>query len=252
MTHSKAGKGDRYRPVNRERYEENYDRIFGEKVVLEESQEPTFFDTINELNKVIEEANRTFQKFPKIPRLYRDIIITEKIDGTNAQIYISEGDGPIMAGSRNHWLHTDQSDNYGFGAWVREHAEELRQLGPGRHFGEWWGRGINRGYGQNYRYFSLFNVGRWRSVTHDDLPFVGDEKRIDAPACCDVVPILYAGQFSEEMIGNILMTLKENGSKAAFGFMNPEGIVIYHTHGNCCFKITFENDDKPKGRTDGK
>ena len=31
-----------------------------------------------------------FTKFPKIPRLNRDMIITEKIDGTNAQIYVAE------------------------------------------------------------------------------------------------------------------------------------------------------------------
>lgn len=29
-----------------------------------------------------------FVEFPKIPRLSRDIIVTEKIDGTNAQIYL--------------------------------------------------------------------------------------------------------------------------------------------------------------------
>ena len=31
-----------------------------------------------------------FQPFPKIPRLSREIVITEKIDGTNAQILITD------------------------------------------------------------------------------------------------------------------------------------------------------------------
>ena len=31
-----------------------------------------------------------FQDFPKMARLSRDIIVTEKIDGTNAQVYIGE------------------------------------------------------------------------------------------------------------------------------------------------------------------
>ena len=31
-----------------------------------------------------------FQEFKKIPRLSRDIIITEKLDGTNGVIYIGE------------------------------------------------------------------------------------------------------------------------------------------------------------------
>ena len=29
-----------------------------------------------------------FQKFPSIPRFSRDIVITEKIDGTNAAVYV--------------------------------------------------------------------------------------------------------------------------------------------------------------------
>jgi hypothetical protein len=48
------------------------------------------------------------------------------------------------------------------------------------------------------------------------------------------------------MIGNTLMTLKEYGSRVAPGFMNPEGIVIYHTAGNYYFKKTIENDEKGK------
>lgn len=34
--------------------------------------------------------NLEFQEFPKMARLSRDIIITEKIDGTNAQLLITE------------------------------------------------------------------------------------------------------------------------------------------------------------------
>jgi hypothetical protein len=33
---------------------------------------------------------------------------------------------------------------------------------------------------------------------------------------------------------------------AAEGFMDPEGIVVYHTAGNVGFKKTIENDDQPK------
>jgi hypothetical protein len=33
-----------------------------------------------------------FEGFPKMARLSRDIIISEKIDGTNACVYISEPD----------------------------------------------------------------------------------------------------------------------------------------------------------------
>ena len=37
-----------------------------------------------------------FEKFDKIPRLSRDIVITEKIDGTNAQIYIINKQDLVM------------------------------------------------------------------------------------------------------------------------------------------------------------
>jgi hypothetical protein len=41
----------------------------------------------------------SFAEFPKMARLSRECIITEKIDGTNAQILITE-EGEIYAGSR--------------------------------------------------------------------------------------------------------------------------------------------------------
>jgi len=40
--------------------------------------------------------------------------------------------------------------------------------------------------------------------------------------------------------------LSLSGSIASPGYMNPEGIVIFHTKGNVGFKKTFENDDTGK------
>ena len=57
-----------------------------------------------------------FKPFPKMARLSREIIITEKLDGTNAQVFITE-DGDLFAGSRTRWI-TPQDDNYGFARWV--------------------------------------------------------------------------------------------------------------------------------------
>ena len=94
-----------------------------------------------------------FRPFPKIPRFDREVIITEKIDGTNASVHVTD-DGHVFAGSRNRWLTWDQ-DNFGFARWVKEHEDELRTgLGPGTHFGEWWGLGIQRGYDLHERRFS--------------------------------------------------------------------------------------------------
>lgn len=170
-----------------------------------------------------------FKSFPKIPRLSRECIITEKIDGTNASIYIGE-DGEFLVGSRKRWI-TTENDNHGFAKWAHEHKEELMRLGPGHHFGEWWGSGIQRGYGlqKGEKRFSLFNTSRW-----------GENP--DRPNCCNVVPVLYQGLFSTNTVDSCLDILARNGSFASPGFMQPEGVVIYHVAGNCSFKKTIEKD----------
>lgn len=164
-------------------------------------------------------------------RLTRECIITEKLDGTNAQIVITE-DGDYRVGSRTRWI-TPENDNFGFAGWVKEHEEEILNLGPGRHFGEWWGRGIQRGYGLTERRFSLFNVSRWDND--------------DRPGCCSVVPTLYRGDFDTQVANQTIADLASGGSVAAPGFMNPEGIIVFHVAGNLGFKKTIKDDEKPKG-----
>lgn len=66
------------------------------------------------------------------------------------------------------------------------------------------------------------------------------------PKCCYLVPILYEGIFDTIIIYNTLVVLKLHGSFASSGFMNSEGIIIYHKAGNCYFKKTIENDEKGK------
>jgi hypothetical protein len=174
-----------------------------------------------------------FQAFDKIPRLRRGCVITEKIDGTNAQLYIPEDDGPMLIGSRNRWI-TPDADNFGFARWATENEAELRKLGPGRHFGEWWGIGIQRRYGIAEKRFSLFNVGRWT----DDK----GERHPSLPACAHLVPVLWNGPFSDEAVASSMETLRLNGSIAAPGFMDPEGIVVYHTASRTLHKVTLGND----------
>lgn len=174
-----------------------------------------------------------FVPFPKLSRLNRGCVITEKIDGTNAQIVITE-DGEIYAGSRTRWI-TPQDDNFGFAGWVEAHKNELMALGPGQHFGEWWGVGIQRGYGLYERRFSLFNSGRWTNP---------DSGR---PACCNVVPVLYAGPFTTNAVSDAVRQLRETGSVAAPGFMNPEGVVVFHAASRQMQKVTCVNDESRKG-----
>lgn len=202
-----------------------------------------------------------FAEFPKLARYSRECIVTEKIDGTNAQVFIApetddlavnrlllaRNDGLMMlAGSRTQYI-TPERDNHGFARWVQEHADELWALGPGRHFGEWWGSGIQRGYGltKGEKRFSLFNVARW----HEER----DREKYPAerPACCYVVPVLKQCGFDyiNTYVEDALESLRTGGSWAAPGFMKPEGVVVFHVAGNVAFKKTLEKDDEPKSRS---
>lgn len=222
-----------------------------------------------------------FQKFDKIPRLSRDCIITEKIDGTNCQIFIinkntfdqfhencaydsieaflekhclynpPESPGVedlnklyVFAGSRKRWLDTSSGgDNFGFAKWVQANTEELLKLGEGRHYGEWYGKGIQRNYGLAEKQFALFNVGKWAS---HDKPIEVKKKQVYPPKCCGVVPILWQGEFETNPIECTLESLHLHGSQLVPGFMEPEGIIIYHTASGQLFKKTILGDEKPK------
>lgn len=183
-----------------------------------------------------------FSGFRKIARLSREVVITEKIDGTNGQVFIGE-DGEFLVGSRSRWI-TPEQDNHGFARWAYGHKDELiAGLGAGQHFGEWWGSGIQRGYGlpKSEKRFSLFNTNRW-GITRDV-----EKYPVEKPDCCHVVPVLYQGIFDTYDVYIQLAILTKHGSVAAPGFMNPEGIVIYHTAANMMFKKTIKNDEKGKG-----
>lgn len=175
-----------------------------------------------------------FVAFPKIPRLSREVVITEKIDGTSGCIYIGE-DGCFQVGSRTRWLTRETGDNHGFLLWALMNKDELMKLGTGTHFGEWWGSGIQRGYGlvKGEKRFSLFNVHRWADAAI-------------RPACCEVVPTIYRGMFTTDLMEEALNELKNHGSFASEGFQDPEGIVVYHSAANIYFKKTIKKDEQPK------
>lgn len=187
-----------------------------------------------------------FSEFPKMGRFSREVVITEKIDGTNAQIRI-EQDGTFLVGSRTRWI-TPQDDNYGFANWAYKNKEELMKLGPGSHFGEWWGAGIQRNYGIGEKRFSLFNASRW---VYPGQPKT--DKQDYLPSCCHVVPILNVGSMDNinEMVIDSLNRLIIKGSVASPGFIKPEGIVVFHTAANVGFKKTIEKDNQPKSLANG-
>jgi hypothetical protein len=206
----------------------------------------------------------TFEGWPKTPRLFRDMVVTEKIDGTNAAVIVEatdphkeakgvEVDGAVYAvGAQSRKrLITPQDDNFGFAAWVWEHAADLaRILGPGRHFGEWWGSGIQRGYGlaNGDKRFSLFNVHRYDKAFSAYYEANGQVwPDLYASGRLGVVPTLYAGPFNLGVVEGLMAGLMNHGSKAAPGFARPEGVIVYHTAAGQVFKALLENDDKPKG-----
>lgn len=202
-----------------------------------------------------------FREWPKTPRLNRNMIITEKIDGTNACIIVMpledhldayevadralegllvEVDDAwyvIGAQSRNRLIQPN-ADNVGFARFVWDNAESLvRALGPGRHFGEWWGTKIQRGYAQGgKRHFSLFNVRRYGDIDFQEFGLTN----------VHTVPVLYEGPFSTEKANEVLEDLRLSGSKAAPGYMFPEGVIVFHDAAQAVFKALLEGDDVSK------
>lgn len=174
-----------------------------------------------------------FESFQKISRAYKSYgcVITEKLDGTNAQIMIQDG-RIVGVGSRSRWIAPGKhTDNYGFAGWVERNHDDLLKLGEGTHFGEWFGSGIQRGYGLNEKRFALFNTSRWLEN--------------DKPQCCDIVPVLYEGEFSRTVVSEVMADLMQGGSRAAPGFSRPEGIIIYLPGPRVLLKETF---DSPQGK----
>ena len=200
-----------------------------------------------------------FIPYPKTPRLKRSVTITEKIDGTNAQVVITkpdqinefvvdrldregiaksaDGSTWMHVGSRNRWITPGKlTDHFGFAQWCLDNSDELFKLGEGRHFGEWYGQGIGRGYGLTERRFALFNTARWGA--HNP----------DTPACCEVVPVMQTGELAD--VDWTMDKLRSFGSVAVPGFMKPEGLIVYHSAARQSFKVLLENDEMSKGEVD--
>lgn len=49
------------------------------------------------------------------------------------------------------------------------------------------------------------------------------------------------------VIDAALERLRSQGSVAAPGFMNPEGVVVFHAASRSLYKVTLERDHEPKG-----
>ena len=191
-------------------------------------------------------SDLVFEPFQKLSRLKRGCTITEKVDGTNAQICFS-ADGDLLVGSRKRQIWPEgfegrnQCDNAGFADWVYRHRDALFEtLGEGRHFGEWCGGKIQRGYNLPEKQFLLFNTSRW-GEGRQEIPHV----LRDAGLGC--VPVIYEGDFTSSVVDWAMDWLQQNGSVISPGFMNPEGVVVYHHALRDYFKVTYDHDMTGKG-----
>jgi hypothetical protein len=205
------------------------------------------------------------------------MIITEKIDGTNAQLNIAstpyedffegglwsiagEQDGwqylhhpqagyvitdtdqnmMIRIGSRNRWINPDAiagkgSDNFGFAHWAWTNITELSKLGVGRHYGEWYGRGVQKCYPSvTTKAWALFehqrHIGAYIAMKE------GHETAF--PSVCELVPLLFKGGYDTNIIELTMASLQETGSLLCNGDA-AEGVVVDIPHTDFKQKLTF-------------
>lgn len=211
-----------------------------------------------------------FVKFPKISRWGSPFDITEKLDGTNGAVlirsssaydseaewinalsdslaYVWHGDEEyvVSAQSRTRLITVDD-DNYGFARWVTENAQTLvEDLGPGTHFGEWWGSKIQRAYGltNGERYFSLFDRKRYGTLAVDGAWFNTNPLGFLTPKLRLVPLLAWGSEFGEDDLGETLCDLRNNGSWAVDSdpqFDRPEGVVVHFHHNGMRLKYILD------------
>ena len=200
-----------------------------------------------------------FEKWPSIPRLSKErMVITEKLDGTNACVVIEPWrvdagydmkyvdtvgvDGELYyfaVQSRSRFI-TPEDDNYGFARWAYKNSTELiRTLGYGKHYGEWWGNGIQRNYGIPEKRFSLFNAPRW----NEQISYLFNTTEVVE---LRTVPILYNGPADWSQV-ELWREKLAKGSVAAPNFKGKaEGMVVYLRELNASYKVLLEGDDQHK------
>lgn len=219
------------------------------------------------MSEVQYDGRYDFKAWPKTPRLANELMhITEKIDGSNACIVIlpfdpaydvfeasqnftlvtvAGEDYKVAAQSKGRYLFDEKGkDNFNFARWVQENIIELvRTLGYGRHYGEWWGSGIQRGYGlvNGERRFSLFDTRRWGHQS-EGYESIVNSKVINI----DVVPELYHGAVDLAQINEILRILDMDGSQVVESYQKAEGVIVNFALSRVSYKAFIDDDGRPK------
>jgi hypothetical protein len=182
-----------------------------------------------------------FVPFPKMQRLYdssKGIVITEKADGSNGALQIQ--DGQLVAVQSRKRLIVPGDDNFGFAAWAYSHADTLAEvLGDGIHYGEWMGKGIQRGYGLDEKRFALFNTIRWSGYDGDNGSWIRNPE-LSRVSGLTTVPELYRGPITDGLDNKVeyaLDLLRAQGSWINPGFDRPKGVVVFFMDSRTGYKV---------------
>lgn len=180
-------------------------------------------------------------KWPKITRRDARCTISEKANGSNGalafqvtdvsptdgrEIYVLDVQMAVQTRTR---IVTVDDDQTGIARWAEANRDTLvRDLcyidgsppvpsdEPSYHYGEF----MTRGHDEPH--FYLFNTRRWTGV------------KFKTPTL-KVVPVLYEGNYSDEIVEKCLEDLRQNGSRIHPG-LPAEGVVVYYPSNDTMFK----------------
>lgn len=178
-------------------------------------------------------------KWPKITRRDAQCTISEKAHGSNGavafqvtnmsptdgrEVYVLDVEMAVQTRTR---IVTTQDDQTGIARWAEANRDTLEmdllhvnrmlpEPGTYYHYGEFMTRGHNEPH------FYLFNTRRWTGV------------KFRTPTL-KVVPVLYEGNYSDEIVENCLEDLRQNGSRIHPG-LPAEGVVVYYPSNDTMFK----------------
>lgn len=175
------------------------------------------------------DIERCKQKYAETFNVGEDIVIQEKIDGSNASIRYDEESGTLKAFSRRLELNVDNTLN-GFWDYVQTlNLDTFKEILGSRYivFGEWMGAKHAIKYPENvYGKFWMFDV--WDTQTEQYLPYEETRSFYDKLIACgneenkfNFVPVFYIGKFeswekTSELVGRTEVGAEPTG----------EGIVI--------------------------
>lgn len=218
-----------------------------------------------------------FKPFQKIPRLNRDIVISEKIDGTNGTVIIDD--------HRSEQLCSEPPKGVAYVPYeeemnIEQHAEfSKEELKIGRAIGTYIVRAASKnricvpgmddnfgfaawvmenagdlahalGAGQFSGEWYGHGIGRGYGLQKGDRRFAFFNPTLDVPECAEIAPVLYQGArllpSGECAVNFYIRKLSYSGSEAVRGWKQPEGVVIYHTAAGNYFKVTIEADNQHK------